>query len=86
MVSILTKLPIGPFMIKINHRKVLDGMFEICGVPADKIRSVSSAVDKLDKMPWDEVKKEMVVDKGLDEAVADRIEEYVGLKGLSYII
>jgi histidyl-tRNA synthetase len=31
--------------------------------------------------PWAEVKKEMTVEKGLDEKVADRIGEYVGLKG-----
>lgn len=38
------------FTIKINHRKILDGIFEVCGVPQDKIRTISSAVDKLDKV------------------------------------
>ena len=33
-----------------NHRKVLDGMFEACGVPPEKFRSICSAVDKLDKV------------------------------------
>ncbi|RUS22635.1 Uroporphyrinogen decarboxylase-domain-containing protein [Endogone sp. FLAS-F59071] len=46
----LTALDLGKYTIKINHRKILDGIFEICGVPADKIRSISSAVDKLDKV------------------------------------
>lgn len=40
----------GKYTIKINHRKVLDGIFEVCGVPTDKIRTISSAVDKLDKV------------------------------------
>lgn len=71
----------GQFTIKINHRKVLDGMFEVCGVSPDKIRPISSAVDKLDKMPWTEVRKEMVEDKGLDPAVADKIGQYVSKKG-----
>ncbi|PLB40060.1 histidine--tRNA ligase [Aspergillus candidus] len=71
----------GRYGIKINHRKVLDGLFEVCGVPQDKIRPISSAVDKLDKMPWAEVRKEMVEEKGLDGEVADRIEKYVNLKG-----
>lgn len=35
---------------KLNHRKILDGIFEVCGVPDEKIRSISSAVDKLDKV------------------------------------
>ena len=38
------------YNIKINHRKLLDGIFEVCGVPPDKIRAISSAVDKLDKV------------------------------------
>ncbi|KAJ7638312.1 histidine-tRNA ligase [Roridomyces roridus] len=79
--TILSRLDVGEFTIKLNHRKILDGIFEVCGVPEDKIRTISSAVDKLDKLPWDEVKKEMTVEKGLDPAVADKIGEYVKHKG-----
>ncbi|CAG8932511.1 unnamed protein product [Penicillium salamii] len=71
----------GRYTIKLNHRKILDGVFAVCGVPEDKIRPISSAVDKLDKMPWADVRKEMVDDKGLDGEVADRIEKYVMNKG-----
>ncbi|KAL8714817.1 MAG: hypothetical protein Q9220_001330 [cf. Caloplaca sp. 1 TL-2023] len=71
----------GEFMIKINHRGILDGVFEVCGVPKEKIRAISSAVDKLDKVSWEEVKKEMVEEKGLQEDVADRIWEFVQRKG-----
>lgn len=71
----------GRYTIKINHRKILDGMFQVCGVPKEKLRMISSAVDKLDKSPWAEVKKEMVEEKGLEEAVADKIGEYVKHKG-----
>ena len=69
------------FTIKINHRGILDGIFEICGVPQEKIRMISSAVDKLDKLPWEEVRKEMTDEKGLDGEVADRIWEFVQKKG-----
>lgn len=71
----------GRYTVKTNHRKILDGVFQVCGVPEDKIRPISSAVDKLDKMPWAEVRKEMVDEKGLDGAVADKIETYVVRKG-----
>jgi len=77
----LTALDLGDFTIKINHRKILDGIFEVCGVPEDKIRTISSAVDKLDKLPWAEVRKEMTEEKGLDPQAADLIGEYVQLKG-----
>jgi histidyl-tRNA synthetase len=49
-VEILDSLKLGSYTIKINHRKILDGLFEVCGVPVDKIRQISSAVDKLDKV------------------------------------
>lgn len=48
--EILSGLDIGDYVIKLNHRMLLDGMFEACGVPADKFRSICSAVDKLDKV------------------------------------
>ncbi|KIJ66599.1 hypothetical protein HYDPIDRAFT_86557 [Hydnomerulius pinastri MD-312] len=79
--TILSKLDVGEFTVKINNRKILDGIFEVCGVPQDKIRTISSAVDKLDKLPWLEVKKEMTDEKGLSPEVADKIGEFVKLKG-----
>ncbi|GAA6013557.1 hypothetical protein JCM8202_000732 [Rhodotorula sphaerocarpa] len=79
--EVLEKLEIGDFTIKLNHRKILDGIFAVCGVPADKIRTISSAVDKLDKMPWEDVRKEMTEEKGLAGEVADRIGVYVQQKG-----
>lgn len=65
LVEALNALDIGDFTVKVrlsastlrrltlvqlNHRKILDGIFELAGVPKDKIRTISSAVDKLDKV------------------------------------
>ncbi|KAF5312811.1 hypothetical protein D9619_002357 [Psilocybe cf. subviscida] len=74
-------LDVGEFTGKLNHRKIQDGIFEVCGVPAEKIRSISSAVDKLDKMAWADVKKEMTDEKGLEGAITDKIDEHVKYKG-----
>ncbi|KAK4149499.1 hypothetical protein C8A00DRAFT_37908 [Chaetomidium leptoderma] len=71
----------GKYTIKLNSRKILDGLFQVCGVPDALIRPISSAVDKLDKMPWADVRKEMVDEKGLAPEVADKIGQYVVLKG-----
>jgi len=79
--EILTSVDVGKFVIKVNHRAILDGIFEVCGVAPDMFRSICSAVDKLDKSPWEEVKKEMVDEKGLEEAAADRIGEFVQMSG-----
>lgn len=79
--EILASLPIGNFGIKLNHRRLLDAILDLSGVPADKFRIICSAVDKLDKEPWSEVKREMVEDKGLAAEVADKIGVFVVQKG-----
>ncbi|XP_060935674.1 histidine--tRNA ligase isoform X1 [Limanda limanda] len=79
--EIFSELELGDFCIKVNDRRILDGMFAVCGVPDDKFRTICSTVDKLDKMAWEDVKKEMVNEKGLSEEVADQIGEYVSMKG-----
>lgn len=82
LTEILDALPgIGPYKVKLNHRKLLDGMLSLCGVPEDKLRTICSAIDKLDKEPWSVVRAEMVDTKGLDAAVADRLEPYVKIVG-----
>ena len=63
--EILSELDIGAFRIKLNHRRILDAMMRICGVPAAKFRAICSAIDKLDKEPWAAVRAEMVDQKGL---------------------
>lgn len=46
----MEKMDVGDYEIKLNHRKLLDGMFKVCGVEESKIRTVSSSIDKLDKV------------------------------------
>ena len=84
--EILSDLPIGSFMIKLNHRKLLDAIFDICGVPTEKFRTICSAVDKLDKMSWEDVKSEMVNEKGLAVEAADKIGKYVLLNGQPIVL
>lgn len=79
--EILSAVDVGKFVIKCNHRAVLDGIFEISGVPEDRFRAICSAVDKLDKSPWSAVRTEMINEKGLEEAAADRIGEFVKMRG-----
>ena len=70
LTEILSELDLGSFVVKINHRRLLDGMMSLCGVPQEKFRTICSAIDKLDKEPWSAVRAEMVEEKGLDPAVS----------------
>ncbi|XP_033112058.1 histidine--tRNA ligase, cytoplasmic-like isoform X2 [Anneissia japonica] len=84
--EILSGLKLGEFVIKVNHRRILDGMFEACGVPDDKFRTICSSVDKLDKTLWEEVRCEMIKEKGLDPETADKIGDFVKLRGGSELV
>ncbi|XP_075622298.1 histidine--tRNA ligase, cytoplasmic-like isoform X3 [Balearica regulorum gibbericeps] len=79
--EILSDLQLGDFLIKVNDRRILNGVFAVCNIPESKFITTCSTVDKLDKMPWEEVRSEMVGEKGLSPEAADRIGEYVQLHG-----
>nr|POE54703.1 histidine--trna ligase, cytoplasmic [Quercus suber] len=53
-------------------------MLDICGVPPEKFRTTCSSIDKLDKQPFEQIKKEMVEEKGLS---ADEIGTFVKERG-----
>uniref|UniRef100_T1JHS5 histidine--tRNA ligase n=1 Tax=Strigamia maritima TaxID=126957 RepID=T1JHS5_STRMM len=80
-IEILSALQLGDFVVKVNHRQILDGIFEVCGVPASEFRTICSTVDKLDKLTWEEVRDEMINIKGLSESTADDIGWFVQRKG-----
>ncbi len=66
-------------IIKINNRKVLTGMSEICGFP-DKVVDITVAIDKIDKVGLDAVKAEMI-ERGLTEEAISVIEPILTLSG-----
>ncbi|XP_044082074.1 histidine--tRNA ligase, mitochondrial isoform X2 [Neovison vison] len=81
MCEILSGLQLGDFLIKVNDRRILDGMLAVCGVPESKFHAICSSIDKLDKISWNDVRHEMVARKGLAPEVADRIGDYVQCHG-----
>ncbi|CAK9326093.1 unnamed protein product [Citrullus colocynthis] len=81
LTELLDELNIGQYEIKLNHRKLLDGMLEICGVPPEKFRTICSSIDKLDKQSFDQIKREMVEEKGLTVEIAERIGDFVKERG-----
>lgn len=65
--------------IKINNRKVLSGIAEVIGHP-EKLTDITIAIDKIDKIGLDEVKKELL-ERGIDQKAIDAIEPVLNLKG-----
>jgi histidyl-tRNA synthetase len=66
-------------VLKINNRKVLTGLAEICGAP-DKVVDITVAIDKLDKIGIDAVKDEMR-EKGLTDSAIAVLEPVLTLSG-----
>lgn len=56
LVEILDDLKLGTYEVKLNHRRLLDAMLDIAGVPPQRFRPICSAIDKLDKEPWEVVR------------------------------
>lgn len=56
--EILSVLKIPGFVIKINNRKILNGISEYIGA-GDQFTDIYTSVDKLDKVTWKEVEDEL---------------------------
>ena len=65
--------------VKINNRKILSGLAEVCGAP-DKLIDITVAIDKIDKIGLDAVKEELR-EKGLDDKAIGVIEPVLLLEG-----
>ncbi|MBO5919386.1 MAG: histidine--tRNA ligase [Bacteroidales bacterium] len=65
--------------IKINNRKVLQGLAEVIGHP-DKLVDITVAIDKIDKIGLDAVKAELT-ERGIDENGIATIEPVLTLSG-----
>lgn len=65
--------------LKINNRKILAGLAEVCGAP-DKLIDITVAIDKIDKIGLDAVKEELA-EKGLTPAAVAVIEPVLTLSG-----
>ncbi len=77
--SVFTGLGLKGVQIKINNRKILSGFTEVIG-EQEKLIDFTVALDKLDKIGEEGVKKEML-EKGISEDALEKIQPIFGLKG-----
>jgi histidyl-tRNA synthetase len=67
-------------VVKINNRKLLNGLLENAGVKKDKLDTVILTIDKLDKFGLEAVKKELNR-KDIDQKTIDNIIKIINIKG-----
>jgi len=70
--SVFAELGLHGVTIKINNRKILSGIAEVIGA-SDKLIDFTVALDKLDKIGEDGVKKEML-EKGISEEALLKVQ------------
>ncbi len=68
-----------PVEIKINNRKILLGLAQVCG-GEEKLIDLTIAIDKLDKIGWDKVKEELQ-GKGFTNTQQDLVQQYLNIEG-----
>jgi histidyl-tRNA synthetase len=61
--------------IHVNNRKMLQGLADVSGI-GDRFVDMTVALDKLDKVGWDGVKKEML-EKGIAEKSIETLQSWV---------
>ena len=72
--EILMRLGFEGFVIKINNRKILNGLVQFVGLDASYTQEVCRSIDKLDKMPFENVANEMR-EKNIPQAAIDKLWE-----------
>ena len=70
--EVLSKLGFSDFCVRLNHRKALTGILAIAGVALEQHDAALIALDKLDKIGSDGVKKEFA-SRGINEVAGDRL-------------
>lgn len=77
--AVFAELGLHGVTIKINNRKVLSGIAEVIGA-SDKLIDFTVALDKLDKIGEDGVKKEML-EKGISEEALIKVQPLFNFTG-----
>jgi histidyl-tRNA synthetase len=77
--SVFSALGLEGVTIKINNRKILSGIAEVIGA-SDKLIDFTVALDKLDKIGEDGVKKEMM-EKGISEEAIQKVQPLFNFTG-----
>lgn len=77
--EVFTRLGLKEYELKINHRKILTALAEVCG-GAEKMNDIAIAIDKLDKTGIDKVKEDLN-QRGLTKVQTGIIEKYLSISG-----
>ncbi|MHA1581165.1 MAG: histidine--tRNA ligase [Candidatus Baldrarchaeia archaeon] len=79
-VDALKALGLSNIEVRLNNRKILEGMALKAGVPSDKVLDVFRSIDKLDKIGLEGVMEELSL-KGIPKEVSEKLLEFISING-----
>ena len=77
--SLFTSLGIKDFVIRINNRKILNGLYEILGL-SETSPEIMRTIDKIDKIGQENVRSELI-ELGIDDNIVDELLDTLLFKG-----
>lgn len=80
---IFKEMNIGPFVIQINNRKILQGYFQSLGIAEDQSVLAMRVADKLEKIGEQRVTSELVDSVGLSADNAQKLIDFISLEASS---
>ena len=72
----MTALGISNFLVRVNNRKILNGLAEYAGFDSSKLVAVLRIIDKMDKIGWDGVDAELRKNSASED---DEVTEFADL-------
>ncbi len=79
-VDALKALGLSNIEVRLNNRKILEGMALKAGVPSDKVLDAFRSIDKLDKIGLEGVKEELS-SKGIPKNISEKLLEFISMNG-----
>lgn len=77
--TVFSKLDFGPFVVRINNRKLITGLLTSLGI-ADKSVDVMRIIDKIEKVGKEAI-QEMLLAEGITENAISEIFKFLEIKG-----
>ena len=79
MSEALVALPLPPMRLQVNNRKLIQGFYT--GIGATDMDAVMRVIDKLDKVPEDDVRQMLADEAGLDDKQVEQCLRLAAIRG-----
>lgn len=86
MYTTLSELGIEHFVIKVNNRKILNGLPSYVGFPKDNVSEVLRNIDKIDRLGWDNVAGELSDNVGLGAEQLQKLKTFLDVQDDDHLV